>query len=97
MNAQTPDSDTLLRRVITSIVELPPSDLVVVYETIGDLKQKERTKLIKEEIRARAKTRAREMSHLSREEIYQRFIDATDRIRAEAIAKGTAIEGEWGI
>ena len=97
MNANTLDNETLLRRVLTSIAQLPPSDLLVVYETIGDLKQKEgeKSSLTADEILARAKARAVEMRILSHEQIVQRFIDATERIRAEAIAKGTAIEGEW--
>jgi len=91
------DSEKLLRQVITSVAQLPPNDLLVVYETISDLKQKESEKssLTADEILARAKARAVEMRNLSHEQIVQRFIDATERIRAEAIAKGTAIEGEW--
>jgi hypothetical protein len=97
MNANALDNETLLRQVLTSIAQLPPTDLLVVYETIGDLK-KQRVHPNREaaaEILSRAKARAAEMSHLSHEEIVQRFIDATERVRAEAIAKGTAIEGEW--
>lgn len=97
MNADTLDAEKLLRQVITSVAQLPPNDLLVVYETISDLKQKESEKssLTADEILARAKARAVEMRNLSHEQIVQRFIDATERIRAEAIAKGTAIEGEW--
>ncbi len=97
MNASTVNTEKLLRQVITSVAQLPPSDLLVVYETISDLKQKESEKstLTAAEILARAKARAAEMSHLSHEEVVQRFIDAMERIRADAIAKGTAIEGEW--
>ncbi|MDI6770797.1 MAG: hypothetical protein QMD04_14145 [Anaerolineales bacterium] len=97
MNASVADSEKLLRQVITSVAQLPPNDLLVVYETISDLKQKESEKssLTADEILARAKARAVEMRNLSHEQIVQRFIDATERIRAEAIAKGTAIEGEW--
>jgi hypothetical protein len=46
------------------------------------------------EIVARAKARATEMNHLSHAEKVQRFIDAIEKIRAEAIKNGTAIEGE---
>jgi glucokinase len=97
MNAMDLDSEKLLRQVITSVAQLPPNDLLVVYETINDLKQKEseKTKLTAAEIVARARSRAAEMSHLSHEEVVQRFIDAMERIRADAIAKGMAIEGEW--
>jgi hypothetical protein len=97
MNANAIDTEKLLRQVITSVVQLPPNDLLVVYETIADLKQKESQKppLTAAEILARAKAHAEEMKHLSHEEAVQRFIDAMDRIRDDAIAKGTAIEGEW--
>ena len=97
MNARDLDSEKLLRQVITSIAQLPPNDLLVVYETINDLKEKESEKssLTADEILARAKARAVEMRNLSHEQIVQRFIDATERIRAIAIEKGTAIEGEW--
>ena len=97
MNTNAIDTEKLLRQVITSVAQLPPNDLLVVYETIADLKQKEKQKppLTSAEILARAKARAEEMKHLSHEEAVQRFIDAMDRIREDAIAKGTAIEGEW--
>jgi hypothetical protein len=97
MNENTLDNETLLRQVLTSIAQLSPNDLLVIYETIRDLKQKEtgKTSLTADEILLRAKARAVEMRNLSHEQIVQRFIDATERIRADAIAKGTAIEGEW--
>ena len=97
MNASALDTEKLLRQMLTSIAQLPSNDLLVLYETIGDLKQKEigKSSLTADEILLRAKARAAEMSHLSHVEVVQRFIDATERIRAEAIAKGTAIEGEW--
>jgi hypothetical protein len=97
MNVSDLDSEKLLRQVITSVAQLPPNDLLVVYETISDLKQKESEKssLTADEILARAKARAVEMRNLSHEQIVQRFIDATERIRADAIARGVAIEGEW--
>ncbi len=89
------DSEELLRRVLSSIAKLPPSDLLVVYETIGDLNQKDRADYKAEEILSLAKARAAEMRDLSHEEVVQRFIDATERIRQAAIRNGTAIEGEW--
>jgi len=96
MNATDLDSEQLLRQVISSVAQLPPNELVVVYETINDLHHKERGKssLTADEILARARARAAEMIHLSREEAMERFGRALDAIRAEAIAKGTAIEGE---
>ena len=96
MNASDLDSEKLLRQVITSVAQLPPNDLLVVYETITDLNQKESQKhpLTSAEILARAKARDEEMKHLSREEEMERFGKTLDAIRADAIANGTAIEGE---
>ena len=98
MDAQSLNTEKLLRKVLTSIAQLPPNDLLVVYETISDLKQKDKAgqpSFNADEILSRAKARASELSHLTHEEAVQRFIDATDRIRAAAIEKGVAIEGEW--
>lgn len=60
MNTNAIDTEKLLRQVITSVAQLPPNDLLVVYETIADLKQKESQKspLTSAEIVARAKVRA---------------------------------------
>jgi len=98
MTAQTVNAEKLLRQVITSVAQLPVPELMVVYETITVLKQKDAKgehRMSSAEIVARAKQRAVEFSHLSHEEAVQRFINATDEIRAEAIKKGIAIEGEW--
>ena len=98
MNVKNLDTEKLLRQVITIIAELPTNDLLVVYETISELKQKDKMGqplLTTDEILSRAKTRAAEMSHFSHAEVVQRFIDATERARVAAIANGTAIEGEW--
>lgn len=97
MDRQTLDTEKLLREVIADVAKLPPNDLLVVYETISDLKQRDKGQSVfdTDKILARAKERASELSHLTHAEVVQRFIDATDRIRAEAIEKGTAIEGEW--
>ncbi|MBI4632045.1 MAG: hypothetical protein HZC38_04955 [Chloroflexi bacterium] len=97
MEVQSINAERLLRQVLTSIAQLPPPDLLVVYETINDLQQKNvqgESRLTSDEILARAKQRAVEMSRMSHEEVVQQFINATDRIRAEAIVKGVAIEGE---
>lgn len=96
MNVSVADSEKLLRQVITSVAQLPPNELLVVFETINDLHHKESAKssLTTAEIVARAKVRAAEMKHLSREEAMERFSRTLDAIRAEAIANGTAIDGE---
>ena len=98
MDSQSLDTEKLLREVITRVAQLPANDLLVLYETISDLENKDKNgkpTFNADEILARARARASELGHLSHAEVVQRFIDATDRIRAEAIEKGTAIEGKW--
>ena len=98
MDSQSLDTEKLLREVITRVAQLPANDLLILYETISDLENKDKTgkpTFNADEILARAKARTSILGHLSHAEVVQRFIDATDRIRAQAIEKGTAIEGEW--
>ncbi len=94
MNSNALASQDLVRKAVIEVTQLQDKELLIVIEMVDTLK-KQRTPPNKElaaEILARAKARAAEMKNLSHEEVVQRFIDATDRIRADAIAKGTAIE-----
>jgi hypothetical protein len=98
MTIQPLNTESLLRQVIASVAQLPQNDLLVVYEIISDLKQKDKSgisSLTPDEILSRAKLRASELKHLPHAESVQRFIEATERVRDDAIDKGTAIEGEW--
>ncbi len=97
MNTGALAPQELVRKAVIEVAQLPEKELLIVIEMVDALK-KQRARPNRElaaEILARAKARAAEMSHLSHEEVVQRFIDATERIRADAIEKGTAIEGEW--
>ena len=97
MNADTLAPQELVRKAVIEVAQLPENELLIVIEMVDTLK-KQRARPNRElaaEIVAKAKARAAEMSHLSHEEVVQRFTDAMERIREEAIAKGTAIEGEW--
>jgi len=97
MNADTLAPQELVRKAVIEVAQLPEKELLIVIETVETLK-KQRARPNRElaaQIVARAKARAAEMSHLSREEAMERFAKSLDAIRADAIAKGTAIEGEW--
>lgn len=97
MNSNTPASQDLIRKAIIEVAQLPEKELLIVIETVETLK-KQRTRPNRElaaEIVACAKARASEMIHLSREEVTEKFGDTLEAIRAEAMEKGTAIEGEW--
>ena len=97
MNADTLAPQELIRKAVIEVANLPENELLIVIEMVDTLK-KQRARPNRElaaELLARAKARAAEMSHLSREEVMERFSKSLDAIRADAIAKGTAIEGEW--
>ncbi|HXF86060.1 MAG TPA: hypothetical protein VNK49_11795 [Anaerolineales bacterium] len=97
MNSNALASQDLVRRAIIEVAQLEEKELLIVIEMVDTLK-KQRARPHKElaaEILAKAKARAEEMKHLSREEAMERFGRTLDAIRADAIAKGTAIEGEW--
>lgn len=87
----------MVRKAVIAVAQLPENELLVVIEMVDHLKH-QRAHLNHEaavQILARAKARAAETSHLSRAEVMQQFGQALEAIRAEAIAKGTALEGEW--
>ena len=96
MNVQSLAPQDLVRQAVIEVAQLRESELVVVIEMISEIKKK-RSNPNREaalEIVARARARAAEMAHLSREEVMERFSRTMEAIRAEAIEKGTAIEGE---
>lgn len=97
MNSNALVSQDLVRKAVIEVAQLQDKELLIVIEMVDTLKKQRAhpNKELAAEILAKAKARAEEMKHLSHEEVVQLFIDSTERIRAEAIEKGTAIEGEW--
>lgn len=98
MTVQVLPPQDLIRKTIIEVASLPEKEMLSVLEFVGKIKQREKEglpKLTVAEVRAEAKRRAAEMKNLSREDMVKRFNAATERIRAQAIANGTAIEGDW--
>lgn len=97
MNTDTLAPQDLVRKAVIEVAQLQEKELLIVIEMVDTLKKQRArpNRELAEEILSRAKVRAVEMSHLSRAEVMEKFSDTLDAIRAEAIAKGTAIEGEW--
>ena len=88
----------LIGRVASELTQLPEEDLPLVIEFVEYLKQRRVTpkqRLSPAEMRAEARRRASLLRDVPREEIVARFRELTEEIRQEAIAKGTAIEGDW--
>ena len=89
---------TLIGRVASELTRLPEEDLSLVIEFMEHLKQRRaapRQRLSPAEMRAEARRRATLLQDVSRGEIVARFIELAEEIRQEAIAKGTAVEGDW--
>ncbi len=98
MTIQVLPPQDLIRKTIIEVVSLPEKDMLTVLEFVGKIKQREKDKLPKltvAEVHAEANRIAAETANMSREEIMNRFRETVEQIRAEAIAKGTAIDGEW--
>lgn len=97
MSTDTLAPQELVRKAVIEVAQLQEKELLIVIEMVDTLK-KQRARPNRElaaEILSRAKARAAEMSHLSRAEVMEKFSKTLDAIRADAIAKGTAIEMEW--
>jgi len=98
MTLQVLTPQDLVRKTIIEVVSLPEKEMLAVLEFVGKIKQREKDglpKLTVAEVRAEANRIAAETANLSRKEIMYRFRETVEQIRAEAIAKGTAIDGEW--
>ncbi len=98
MQVQALPPQEIVRRAVIEVASLPEKDLVLVIEFVADLKQSrtgDSQRPSASEILARARQRAAEMASLPREEVFARFMAAAERIRAQAVANGTAIEGDW--
>ena len=89
----------MIGHVVLELAQLPEQDLPLVIEFVDDLKQKRQAKLDHQlsvaEMRAEARRRVEQLHKAPRDEIVARFRELTVEIRQEAVAKGTATEGDW--
>jgi len=96
MVSNTIAPEELIRKAVIEVAQLPENELLLVIEMVGELK-KQRAQPNREKaaaLVAQAKIRATETNSLSRVDLMQQFSDVLKEIRAEAIAKGTALDGE---
>jgi hypothetical protein len=82
------------------LTNLPEEDLELVIELVACLEEKHPPeKAVRpasvEEIREESRRRARLLRDVPREQLVARFMEVGEQIRQEAIAKGTATEGDW--
>lgn len=96
MTPQTLALEDLVRKAVVEVAQLPENELLVVIEMVDNLKKQRAhpNRELAAKIVAQARVRAAETSHLSRDELMKQFGDTLEAIRSDAIAKGTAIDGE---
>jgi hypothetical protein len=98
---QDANLNELVGQVVVKLMQLPAEDLPLVIEFVDYLAAQQRQPISREaklsiaEIRAEAHRRAKKLSQISRTEIVARFQQLTEEIRQTAIAKNTAVEGDW--
>ncbi len=96
MSQHLPAPQDLVRKAVVEVAQLPENELLVVIEMVANLK-KQRAHSNRElaaKIVAQARARALETSRLSRDELMKKFSQTLEAIRADAIVKNTAIDGE---
>jgi hypothetical protein len=96
--AASPNVNRWLEQWASQLAGLPEEDWPLVFDFVEHLKQRRETlrrKALVAEIQAAARQRAKELESVPREQIVARFDQLIEEIRQTAIAKGTAIEGDW--
>ncbi len=88
----------LVREAIIEVAQLPDQDLRLVVQFVRELRQRQPVSVERPSvaaIRTEAKRLAAEMGDMARAEAMSQFRATIERIRLQAIADGTAIEGDW--
>lgn len=89
----------VIGQLALKLTNLPEEDLQLVIELVDCLEEKRPEKSARsvsvEEIREEARRRARLLRDVPRDQLVARFIEVGEQIRQEAIAQGTAIDGDW--
>ncbi len=91
-------SQQLLERVSGELNTLPEEDLALVAAFVDYLKQRQVAPLphrLAADLRVEAQQRAAELRAIPRADLVHRFQQVAEDVRQQAIAKNTAIEGDW--
>ena len=94
MNHVQSIDQTLLRRTVVEVAGLPDDDLAIVLDVVAFLKQ-HRTTETTADIRRAARQRAAALRALPRDQLAAQLREVGEKIRSQAVASGTAIEGDW--
>lgn len=85
---------SLLRRTMVEVANLPDDDLAILLDVVVLLKQ-QRTSEMTADIRKAARQRALELRGTPRDQLAAQLREVGERIRSQAIASETAVDGDW--
>ena len=89
----------VIGQLALKLSSFPEEDLQLVVEFVDRLEEKQPSGPARifsaSEIVEEARRRARLLRDVPREQLVARFMEVGEQIRQEAIAKGTAIDGDW--
>jgi hypothetical protein len=87
----------VIGQVATGLAQLPDEDIAIVARLVGRLQQRQpgAPQRSPAEIVAEARQQSARLRDVPRTEIAARFEVLAEEIRQQAIARGTAIEGDW--
>ena len=94
MNQVQISDQSLLRRTVVEVANLPDDDLAILLDVVALLKQ-QRTTEMTTDIRQAARQRALVLRSIPRDRLAEQFREVGERIRSQAVASGTAIDGDW--
>ena len=99
LDRPTAAAQALIGGVALRLVQLPLNDITLVAQMVTRLQQRRQDaaprRLSPAEIVTEARRQAALLSDVPRAEIAARFEALAEEIRGQAIARGTAIEGDW--
>ena len=99
MSAKSALAPQTLGKLVVKLTGLPEEDLQLVVDFVDCLEEKRPAEparsLSAAEIREEARKRALLLRDVPRDQLIARFVEVGEQIRQEAIANGTAIEGDW--
>ncbi len=94
MNPTLVTDQSLFRRTVVEVASLPDDDLAILLDIVTLLKQQRATETVAD-IRRAAHQRVMALRNLSPDQLVTQFRAVGEKIRSQAVASGTAIEGDW--
>ena len=99
MSAKSARVPQVIGRLAVKLTALPEEDLQLVLELVDRLEEKHPVESVRplsvKDIREEARKRSLLLRDVPRDQLVARFVEVGEQIRQEAIAEGTAVDGDW--